>query len=59
VTLLGRGSLASGLIAAVGSVAVITIANYGLRELVPVVSTGVVVRPGEACHGSERQNYDG
>ena len=27
---------------AVGSVAAITLANYGLRELVPVVSTGVV-----------------
>ena len=31
-----------GLIAAVASVAAITAANYGLRELVPVVSTGVV-----------------
>ncbi len=34
--------VAGGLIAAVTSVAAITIANYGLRELVPVVSTGVV-----------------
>ena len=39
---LGRRSVASGLVAAVVAVAVITIANYGLRELVPVVSTGVV-----------------
>jgi two-component system, OmpR family, sensor histidine kinase KdpD len=31
-----------GLAVAVGSVAVITAVNYGLRELVPVVSTGVV-----------------
>jgi two-component system, OmpR family, sensor histidine kinase KdpD len=31
-----------GLIAAVASVTAITLANYGLRELVPVVSTGVV-----------------
>jgi two-component system sensor histidine kinase KdpD len=31
-----------GLIAAVASVAAITLADYGLRELVPVVSTGVV-----------------
>jgi two-component system, OmpR family, sensor histidine kinase KdpD len=31
-----------GLAAAVGAVAVITVVNYGLRELVPVVSTGVV-----------------
>jgi len=38
----GRPSLASGLLAAVTSVALITLANYGLRELVPVVSTGVV-----------------
>jgi two-component system sensor histidine kinase KdpD len=30
------------LLAAVASVAAITVANYGLRELVPVVSTGVV-----------------
>jgi two-component system, OmpR family, sensor histidine kinase KdpD len=34
--------LVTGLAAAVLSVAAITIANYGLRELVPVVSTGVV-----------------
>jgi two-component system sensor histidine kinase KdpD len=34
--------LVEGLIAAAASVAAITIANYGLRELVPVVSTGVV-----------------
>ncbi len=34
--------LATGLCAAVASVAAITVANYGLRELVPVVSTGVV-----------------
>jgi two-component system, OmpR family, sensor histidine kinase KdpD len=33
---------ASGVFAAVLSVAVITLAIYGLRELVPVVSTGVV-----------------
>src|SRR5215210_1790907 len=33
---------ASGVLAAVLSVAVITLAIYGLRELVPVVSTGVV-----------------
>jgi hypothetical protein len=31
-----------GLAVAVGAVAVITGVNYGLRELVPVVSTGVV-----------------
>jgi two-component system sensor histidine kinase KdpD len=37
----GRNA-ASGLLAAVLSVAVITLAIYGLRELVPVVSTGVV-----------------
>jgi len=42
VAFLGRRSVASGLVAAVVAVAVITIANYGLRELVPVVSTGVV-----------------
>jgi two-component system sensor histidine kinase KdpD len=35
-------STASGVLAAVLSVAVITVAIYGLRELVPVVSTGVV-----------------
>lgn len=34
--------VATGLLAAVASVAAITAANYGLRELVPVVSTGVV-----------------
>jgi two-component system sensor histidine kinase KdpD len=34
--------VATGLFAAIASVAAITIANYGLRELVPVVSTGVV-----------------
>jgi two-component system, OmpR family, sensor histidine kinase KdpD len=34
--------LATGLLAAVASVAAITVANYGLRELVPVVSTSVV-----------------
>jgi two-component system sensor histidine kinase KdpD len=34
--------LATGLAVAIGSVAAITVANYGLRELVPVVSTGVV-----------------
>lgn len=34
--------LLTGLAAAVLSVAAVTIANYGLRELVPVVSTGVV-----------------
>ena len=33
---------ASGVVAAVLSVAAITVAIYGLRELVPVVSTGVV-----------------
>jgi two-component system, OmpR family, sensor histidine kinase KdpD len=32
----------AGLCAAVASVAAITVANYGLRELMPVVSTGVV-----------------
>ncbi|HEY6781041.1 MAG TPA: DUF4118 domain-containing protein, partial [Thermoleophilaceae bacterium] len=31
-----------GLAVAIASVAVVTIANFGLRELVPVVSTGVV-----------------
>jgi two-component system sensor histidine kinase KdpD len=39
---LRKPSLLSGLLAAVGSVAVITILIYGLREIVPVVSTGVV-----------------
>lgn len=34
--------MTKGLAAAVASVAAITVANYGLRELVPVVSTGVV-----------------
>ncbi len=32
----------TGLAVALASVAAITVANYGLRELVPVVSTGVV-----------------
>jgi two-component system, OmpR family, sensor histidine kinase KdpD len=35
-------SWTTGLVVAVGAVAVITGINYGLRELVPVVSTGVV-----------------
>src|SRR4029453_10172423 len=35
-------SVASGLLAAVISVTAITAAIYGLRELVPVLSTGVV-----------------
>ena len=35
-------NIASGVLAAVVSVAAITLAIYGLRELVPVVSTGVV-----------------
>jgi two-component system sensor histidine kinase KdpD len=39
---LRKPSLLSGLLAAFGSVAVITILIYGLREIVPVVSTGVV-----------------
>ena len=34
--------LATGLLVSVASVAAITLAIYGLRELVPVVSTGVV-----------------
>src|SRR5262245_28169877 len=38
-------STASGVAAAVLSVAVITVAIYGLRELVPVVSTGVLYMP--------------
>jgi two-component system sensor histidine kinase KdpD len=39
---LRRRSWTIGLAVALGSVAVITAVNYGLRELVPVVSTGVV-----------------
>jgi two-component system sensor histidine kinase KdpD len=39
---LRRRSWTIGLAVAIGSVAVITAVNYGLRELVPVVSTGVV-----------------
>jgi two-component system, OmpR family, sensor histidine kinase KdpD len=41
-SVLRRRSLVSGLVAAVVSVAVITALIFGLRELVPVVSTGVV-----------------
>ena len=37
-----RASARSGVIAAVASVAVVTLAIYGLRELMPVVSTGVL-----------------
>ena len=37
-----RDSLLIGLVAAVASVAAITAANYGLREVAPPVSTGVV-----------------
>ena len=37
-----RRSWTTGLAAAIAAVAVITAVNYGLRELVPVVSTGVV-----------------
>ncbi len=40
--MLRRPSTLSGLLAACGSVAAITILIYGLREFVPVVSTGVV-----------------
>jgi two-component system, OmpR family, sensor histidine kinase KdpD len=42
VNSLDHRRLIIGLAAAIGSVAAITVANYGLRELVPVVSTGVV-----------------
>ncbi len=38
----GRRSLAGGALVAVGAVALTTGAIYGLRELVPVVATGVV-----------------
>ncbi|HEX2415161.1 MAG TPA: DUF4118 domain-containing protein [Thermoleophilaceae bacterium] len=38
----GRRSLAAGLAVALAAVAVTTAAIYGLRELVPVVATGVV-----------------
>jgi two-component system, OmpR family, sensor histidine kinase KdpD len=39
---LQRRSLTLGLAVSVGAVAVVTGAIYGLREVVPVVSTGVV-----------------
>ena len=40
--MLERRSPATGVLAAAGSVALVTALIYGLRELVPVVSTGVV-----------------
>ncbi len=42
VASIDQRNLVAGMLAAVASVAVVTLAIYGLRELVPVVSTGVV-----------------